>query len=134
MSKSKFDPKKHYRRSIRLPEYDYSQSGTYYVTIVTHYRDLLFGEIVNKEMILNELGKIADECWRAIPEHFTFVELDAYVIMPNHVHGIIVIRDDSRGTIYRAPTMEKFGKPIEGSLPTIVRTYKAAVHGASVVN
>jgi REP-associated tyrosine transposase len=127
MSKFKFDPKKHHRRSIRLPEYDFSKAGAYYVTIVTYHRDLLFGEIVNKEMILNELGKIADECWRAIPEHFTFVELGAYVIMPNHLHGRIVIRDDGMGTIYRAHTVEKFGKPIEGSLPTIVRTYKATV-------
>jgi putative transposase len=77
-------------------------------------------------MILNKFGKIADECWRAIPEHFPYLQLGAYVIMPNHVHGIIVIRD-GRGTIYRAPTIEQFGKPTMGSLPTIVRTYKAAV-------
>ena len=127
MPKSKSDPKKHHRRSIRLPGYDYSQAGAYYVTIVSYQRDCLFGEILNKEMISNEFGKIADECWHAISGHFTFVELGANVIMPNHVHGIIVIRDDGRGTIYRAPTVEKFGKPIEGSLPTIVRTYKAAV-------
>ena len=92
--KSKFDPKKHHRRSIRLKGYDYSQAGAYYVTIVTYQRDCLFGEILNKEMSLNDFGKIAVECWRAIPEHFPFVELGAYVIMPNHVHGIIVIRHD----------------------------------------
>lgn len=124
MSKSKFEPQKHRRRSIRLPGYDYSQAGAYYVTIVTYHRDCLFGKIVNEEMILNDFGKTANECWRAMTEHFPFVGLGAYVVMPNHVHGIIVIR---RGTIYRAPTVEKFGKPIEGSLPTIVRTYKAAV-------
>ena len=127
----KFDPQKHRRRSIRLQGYDYSQAGAYYVTIVTYHRDCLFGEIVNKEMILNDFGKIADECWRAIPDHFPCVELGAVVIMPNHAHGIIVITDDRRGTIYRAPTRapitEKFGKPTIGSLPTIVRTYKAAV-------
>jgi len=127
MSKSKFDPQKHHRRTIRLQGYDYSQVGAYYVTIVTYHRDCLFGEIVNDEMILNDFGKIADECWRAIPDHFLFVELGAYVIMPNHVHGIIVITHDRRGTIYRAPAMEKFGKPTQGSLPTIIRTYKAAV-------
>jgi REP element-mobilizing transposase RayT len=136
--KSKFDPQKHHRRSICLPGYDYSSEGAYYVTIVTYHRDCLFGEIVDKEMILNDLGKIADECWRVIPEHFPFVELGAYVIMPNHVHGIIVIRadvsllttaviDDRRGTIYRAPTQEQFQKPVAGSIPTIIRTYKAAV-------
>lgn len=94
MSKSKFDPQKHHRRSIRLKGYDYSSEGTYCVTIVTHQRDCLFGEIVNKEMILNDFGKIADECWRAISEHFSFVELGAHIIMPNYAHGIIVIRND----------------------------------------
>ncbi|HMD80460.1 MAG TPA: hypothetical protein VKE92_04070, partial [Anaerolineales bacterium] len=61
MSKSKFDPQKHHRRSIRLKGYDYSSEGAYYVTIVTYQRDCLFGEILNKEMILNDFGKIADE-------------------------------------------------------------------------
>ena len=108
------------------------------MTIVTYQRDCLFGEIVNQEMILNEYGRIADKCWRAIPEHFPNVELGAHVVMPNHVHGIIVIIDNDRadavasarrGTIYRAPTenIEQFRKPVKGSLPTIVRTYKAAV-------
>jgi hypothetical protein len=76
------------------------------VTIVTYQRDPLFGEIENEEMVLNGFGKIADECWRAIPEHFPNVELGAYVVMPNHVHGIIAIgadestTDDRRGTIH----------------------------------
>lgn len=101
----KFDPQKHHRRSIRLKQYDYAQPGGYFVTIVTYQRDCLFGEIVNEEMQLNELGCIADECWRAIPDHFHDVELGAYVIMPNHMHGIIVIRADAnasarRGTIH----------------------------------
>lgn len=100
----KFDSQKHHRRSIRLQEYDYAQAGGYFVTIVTYQRDLLFGEIVDEEMMLNDFGKIADECWRAIPEHFPNVELGAYVVMPNHVHGIITITD-GRGTIYRAPTI-----------------------------
>ncbi|MBI5945916.1 MAG: transposase [Chloroflexi bacterium] len=123
----KFDPRKHHRKSVRLPGYDYSSEGAYYVTIVTYHRDCLFGEVRNRGAVLNEYGKIADICWRSIPDHFPFVELGAYVIMPNHVHGIIIITDDRRGTIYRAPTQEQFQKPVSGSLPTIVRTYKAAV-------
>jgi REP element-mobilizing transposase RayT len=129
----KFDPKVHHRRSIRLKEYDYAQAGGYYVTIVASHRELLFGEVVNGEMRLNERGKIADACWREIPNHFPNVELGAHMIMPNHMHGIILITDDHRrGAIYRAPTendanIEKFGKPVKGSLPTIIRTYKAAV-------
>ena len=122
----RFDPKKHHRKSIRLPGYDYSQAGAYYVTIVTDQRDCLFGEVVNGEMVLNDFGKIADECWRAIPDHFPLVELGAYVVMPNHVHGIIVITN-GRGTIYRAPTQEQFQKAVAGSIPTIIRTFKAAV-------
>ena len=98
---TKFDPKIHHRRSIRLQGYDYTQAGAYFVTMVTYHRDCLFGKIENEIMALNDFGKIADECWRAIPEHFPSVELGAYVIMPKHVHGIIVIRDTGRGAIYR---------------------------------
>jgi REP element-mobilizing transposase RayT len=131
----KFNSQKNRRRSIRLKDYDYAQPGGYFITIVTYHRDLLFGEMVNGEMKLNGYGRVADECWSAIPNHFSSVELGAYVVMPNHVHGIVMINDGadadasarSRGTIYRAPTTEQFGKPIGGSIPTIIRTYKAAV-------
>lgn len=126
----KFDPQKHHRKSIRLRGYDYSHAGAYFVTVVAYQRECLFGEIVNGEMKLNDFGIIADECWRAIPEHFPNVELGAHIIMPNHAHGIIVIHDIDdigRGTIYRDPTIEQFGKPTVGSLPTIIRTDKAAV-------
>jgi len=116
-----------HRHSIRLKEYDYSQPGAYFVMMATFQRDGLFGQVANDEMQLNEFGTIAEDCWCVIPEHFSNVGLGAYVVMPNHVHGIIVIYDDCRGTIYRAPTIEQFGKPIAGSLPTIIRTYKAAV-------
>ncbi len=131
-----FDPKKHHRQSIRLQGYDYSQAGAYFVTVVTHQRDCLFGEIENGELILNELGKIADECWRAIPEHFPFVELGVHVIMPNHMHGMIVIRADDpgigRGAAMLRPYDDDDGnahkinvKP--GSLGAIIRSYKSAV-------
>jgi len=110
MPQSKFDPQKHRRpfddaqgrKSIRLLGYDYTQAGAYFVTIVTYQRDCLFGEIVNEEMKLNDFGKIADECWRAIPEHFPHVELGVHIIMPNHAHGVIVIRDvDGHRTIWQ---------------------------------
>ena len=135
----KFDPHnpfdktqgKHHRRSIRIKGYDYTQVGAYYVTIVTYQRDCLFGDIQNGEAILSDFGKIADECWRAIPEHFPFVELGAYVVMPNHVHGIIVIRDMGRGAALLRPyngndNPHKINvKP--GSLGAMVRSYKSAV-------
>jgi REP element-mobilizing transposase RayT len=130
---SKFDPQKHHRRSIRLKGHDYTSPGGYFITIVTYHRECLLGEIVNGEMKLSNYGKIADECWRAVHDHFSNVDLGTYVIMPNHVHGILVINDCAdglpsarRGTIYRAPT-EQFGKPVIGSIPTIIRTFKAAV-------
>ena len=100
------------------------------MTVVAYQREMLFGEIAKEEMRLNARGKIVLECWYEIPKHFPHVELGAFVVMPNHVHGVIVITDDARrGTIYRAPTIvsEQFGKPVVGSLPTIVRTFKAAV-------
>jgi putative transposase len=100
----KFDPQRHYRRSIRLGGYDYSRAGAYFVTIVTYRRECLFGEVVNGEMGLNEFGIIADECWRAIPEHFPHVEFAAHIVMPNHVHGIIVVT--GMDTIYRVHASE----------------------------
>ena len=78
--------------------YDYSQPGYYFVTVCTKEKRIYFGEIKNGEMELSPLGKVVDERWKAIPEHFENVELDVYQIMPNHIHGIIVIKDDKEGT------------------------------------
>jgi putative transposase len=117
-------------RSIRYKGYDYNQPGGYFVTIVAYQHKFIFGKINNKEMILFELGKIAQSCWQQIPRHFPKVEIEPFEIMPNHIHGIItIVEDDRRGTIYRAPTDThvEFGKPIPGSLATIIRVYKVAV-------
>ncbi len=86
------------RRSPRLPGYDYAQSGAYFVTICTHQREYWFGDIYNGDMILNAAGKIALTCWRDIPAHFPNATLDVFVVMPNHVHGIIFL-DDAVGRI-----------------------------------
>jgi putative transposase len=88
---SQFDAQKYHRRSIRLKGYDYSQPGAYFVTIVTHQRETLFGEIVNGEMRLNPLGKLVKKCWLTISIHFPQARLDEFVIMPNHLHGIIFL-------------------------------------------
>ena len=82
---------RHNRRSIRLKGYDYSQAGAYFVTICTKDRISLFGEINDGEMILNDAGIIAEQCWKDIPVHFPNVLLDEWIIMPNHIHGIIII-------------------------------------------
>jgi len=115
-----YDPQKHQRRLIRLQGYDYSQPGAYFVTICTYNGVLLFED--------EAIRTIAERCWLEIPHHFTTVELDEWVVMPNHLHGIVAIVDDGRGTACRAPTpiYERFGKPTSGSLPTIVRSFKSA--------
>ncbi len=89
--KSKFNPHKHHRRSIRLKNYDYSWAGAYYVTIVTWHRDFLFGEIVNEEMILNKAGKIVQAEWLELAKRLRYVDLGAFIVMPNHAHGILHI-------------------------------------------
>src|ERR1700676_3822247 len=89
----KFDSAAHHRRSIRLQGYDYSRAGAYFVTICTHNRECLFGEIVDAGMGLNDGGRMVLTCWGASAAHFSRVELDEFVVMPNHVHGILVIGD-----------------------------------------
>jgi putative transposase len=95
------DPQTHHRRSVRMPGYDYTQPGAYFVTICTHHRECLFDDPV--------LRRVAETYWQAIPSHATHVTLDASVVMPNHLHGIIVIeghrptvgaRHSLRGTFF----------------------------------
>ena len=77
--------------SARLQHWDYGSNALYFVTICTAQRVCCFGEIVNGTMELSEIGKIAQQCWNEIPKHFPFVTMGAFVVMPNHVHGIIMI-------------------------------------------
>jgi REP element-mobilizing transposase RayT len=93
----KFDPEKHHRRSIRLKNYDYSQLGYYFLTICTYKRQSWFGEIKNNRMYLNQIGKIVAEEWintRKIRPKF---QLDEWIIMPNHLHGIVIIDENILG-------------------------------------
>lgn len=82
-----------HRHSIRLPKYDYSQSGYYFVTICTQNRECLLGEIVDGEMKLNDAGNIVNSQWNELLNRFHNVELDEYVVMPNHMHIIIQIHN-----------------------------------------
>jgi len=88
-----YDPNRHHRRSIRLKGYDYSQAGAYFITLCTQDRACLFGKVVNGEMRLNDAGRMVLAEWNRLPERFPQVVLDAFVVMPNHVHGILVITD-----------------------------------------
>ena len=128
----------HHRHSIRLQQYDYGQSGFYFITICTHNRFCLFGAIEYDVMRLTVQGEIAAACWSAIPDHFSHIELDEWIVMPNHVHGILRVGDNDdatrRGTACRAPAMattttafEQFGVPVSGSIPTVIRSFKSAV-------
>jgi REP element-mobilizing transposase RayT len=152
-----YNPEIHHRHSIRLKGYDYTLSGAYFITIVTHERECLFGEITNGEMVLNKFGLIAQQMWDKLPARFRNVELGTFVVMPNHVHGIIWLDGTRRGIdvtrrgvaegakdsddlpFRYAPTDDQssryapttpdrqFGKMIPGSIPAIVRAYKSSV-------
>jgi len=106
--KSAYDPSVHHRRSIRLRGHDYAGRGVYFVTICVADNRPLFGTMVNGRMASNDAGRIAARCWREIPNHFPHAALDEWIVMPDHVHGIIVLRRDGhppgRGEKCFAPT------------------------------
>jgi REP element-mobilizing transposase RayT len=111
----------HHRRLTRLQEYDYSQPGAYFVTVCTKNRSCLFGEIDNDRMRLSSYGEIIRLSWFDLPQHYTNVELDAFVIMPNHIHGIIFLTDVGAG-LKPAPTDSPRDK--RHGLPEIIRAFK----------
>jgi len=89
------------RRSLRLQGYDYSQAGAYYVTVCTRDREFLFGDVVRGQMQINEVGRIVETTWRSLPQFYAGIELDGFIIMPNHVHGIVIIRSGVGGFMNR---------------------------------
>ncbi len=119
----KYNIKIHHRRSIRLQGYNYSRVGAYFVTICTKNRECLFGEVMDGQMQLNDVGKILQATWDALPDHYSHVELDAWVIMPNHAHGIIVLDSTVGAGLKPAPTTTK-SAPTRHGLPEIVRALK----------
>jgi REP element-mobilizing transposase RayT len=129
---------KYHRRSIRLPRYDYSQAGAYFVTICCKNRAWAFGEVVDGTMVLNGCGEIARDEWIKTAELRANVELGEFVIMPNHVHGIIIINNDGDEKCVGAgralplqtivpPPQSRFQNPGKNTLFTIVGAYKSAV-------
>jgi len=88
---TRFDPERHHRRSIRMMGYDYHQEGAYFVTVCTQDRSFLFGKVVHGEMRLNDAGKMVHDIWNDLPAFYPGVETDAFIVMPNHIHGIIIL-------------------------------------------
>ena len=99
------------RKPLRLKEYNYSLEGSYFVTICVKDREDLFGQIVSGALSLNQYGKIVQSCWNELPNHYSNILLDEFVIMPNHVHGIITIIDDVVGATFRRPNTNGAGRP-----------------------
>lgn len=115
---TEYDPQKHHRASIRLQGYDYSYQGAYYITIVTWQREYLLGDVSNQDMELNQYGHLVHHAWFDLPNHYPAVELGTFCIMPNHMHGIIVLNDSDRAGLRPAPTKQY-------PLSEVVRAFKS---------
>ena len=114
-----YDPDHHQRRSIRLPGHDYAGAGAYFITIVAYGRACLFGDIVNGEMRLNRFGQAVTDAWAWLGAQYSYVDVDAYVVMPNHIHGVLFLREGhsgrsapGRGGSRTAPTGGALRKPL----------------------
>ena len=123
------------RKNIRLRNYDYATDGWYFVTICTRDRECYFGKIENKTMSPSDIGIKAVEMWNEIPTHFPTTELAEFVVMPNHVHGIIGINHKqidedivrTRHGVSPQVNFNQFGRTIPGSLSAIIGQYKSSV-------
>ena len=119
-----FDPNLHHRRSIRLKDFDYRLGGYYFVTFATANLECLFGEIVDGQMVLNQFGEIARQEWLRAEEVREEVELDEFVIMPNHIHGIIIIKgaEAEEGTIVAKRARRRASLEMMGAFHRNART------------
>ena len=138
MTNIKYDPQKHHRRSIRLKEYDYSNPGTYFVTICTHNRQCLFGDVVDGQMRLNNIGQVVTEEWIRSKELRKEIELDEFIVMPNHMHGIVIIPESNPvvvvvvvGATGRSPLLLPKG-PASKSIGSLIAGFKA--HATKIIN
>lgn len=112
--------------SARAQWWDYARNGAYFVTIITKNRRRWFGRVENGEMILSDMGHIANNCWIDIPVHFPFVKLGPHIIMPDHVHGIIIIDKQKDHAAQNSNSKNHFG-PQSQNLPSIIRGFKTGV-------
>jgi REP element-mobilizing transposase RayT len=117
----KYNPAIHNRQSYRLHGFDYASERSYFLTLNTKNRQHLFGKIVDGKMILNDAGIVAHQCWLDIPKHFPHAQIHAFVIMPDHIHGIIELKEykgNGRIGLFESP---------EKTIGSIVRGYKIGV-------
>ncbi len=110
-------------KQFRLPYFNYSSTGIYFITICTKNRVDFFGKIEGGSMILSEIGKIAEDCWIKIPEISTFASLDQFIDMPDHVHGIIHINNPDENSLL----IKREFKIRPRSISTVVSGFKSAV-------
>jgi REP element-mobilizing transposase RayT len=122
------------RRSIRFKDFDYSQTGAYFITICTDNMECLLGNIKSGKVELTNIGEKAQQFWSEIPLHFKNIKLDEYIIMPNHIHGILMIfKNESVGAQYIEPhidnklNLHEFQKTVSNSIGSVVRSFKASV-------
>jgi len=120
--------------SIRLQDWNYAWPAMYYVTICTKDRACCLGEIKDEQVYLSEIGKVAFECWLEIMNHFDFVELDDWIIMPNHLHGVVEViekkdfdDENCRDAPWHVSTGNKFAPLPSKSLPSIINHFKGSV-------
>jgi len=124
---TKYNPEKHHRRSIRLKGYDYAQPGSYFITICTWQRHCLFGEITHGQMQLNRYGRIVQKHWQNLIHYHQHIKLGEFVIMPNHIHGILTLKDvsEARKSLDIGFAPIKFEKsPKRHGIPEIIRGFK----------
>ncbi len=118
------------KKHLRMQGWDFTSPGWYFLTLCTQNMRSVFGTIVNGRMHLNDAGRYADTFLREIAKHFPRAVVDEYVVMPNHVHGLLHLTEDGWDIHGYTARLEAFGKPVAGSVPTVVRSYKAAVSKA----
>jgi putative transposase len=130
------------RKRLRLVDYNYAQAGMYYVTLCTQWRTHLFGEVLEDRMVLNAAGQMVKSLWETLPNHYPAITLDAFVIMPNHIHGIIFIVGDALVASLNKTTTGVIGEnkkplivtPQGRPLPVIMDRFKSSttvhyIHG-----
>ncbi len=115
------------RKHLRLKNWDYSKNGVYFVTICCYNNQKFFGNICNDKLNLSEIGEISSTFWLEIPKHFPHVKLDEFVVMPNHIHGLLILDYSSVGPRHGMTLQSQFYRPVKNSVSVIINQYKSSV-------